>query len=40
LTNVKSVSKLDDYTVAFETNFVESLFRYSLSYVMPNEIDR
>jgi peptide/nickel transport system substrate-binding protein len=34
LTNVKSVSKLDDYTVAFETNFVESLFPYSLSYVM------
>src|SRR6266404_5852514 len=34
LTNVKSVSKLDDYTVAFENNFVESLFPYSLSYVM------
>jgi ABC-type transport system substrate-binding protein len=34
LTNVKSVAKLDDYTVAIETNFVESLFPYSLSYVM------
>src|SRR5258708_3902644 len=34
LTNIKSVSKIDDYTVAFETNFVESLFPYSLSYVM------
>ena len=34
LTNIKSVSKIDDYTVAFETNSVESLFPYSLSYVM------
>jgi len=34
LTNINSVSKLDDYTVAFENNFVESLFPYSLSYVM------
>ena len=34
MTNVKSVSKIDDYTVAFENNFVESLFPYSLSYVM------
>ncbi len=34
LVNVKSVSKIDDHTVAFETNFVESLFPYSLSYVM------
>jgi peptide/nickel transport system substrate-binding protein len=34
LTNIKSVSKIDDYTVAFENNFVESLFPYSLSYVM------
>jgi ABC-type transport system substrate-binding protein len=33
LTNIKSVSKIDDYTVAFENNFVESLFPYSLSYV-------
>jgi ABC-type transport system substrate-binding protein len=31
LTNVKSVSKLDDYTVAFETNFVEP-FPYSLAH--------
>ncbi|MBV9686944.1 MAG: ABC transporter substrate-binding protein, partial [Alphaproteobacteria bacterium] len=34
LTNIKSVDKIDDYTVAFENNFVESLFPYSLSYVM------
>jgi hypothetical protein len=34
LTNIKRVNKIDDYTVAFETNFVESLFPYSLSYVM------
>jgi peptide/nickel transport system substrate-binding protein len=34
LTNVKSVSKIDDYTVAFENNFVESLFPYTLSYVL------
>ena len=34
LTNFKSVSKIDDYTVAFDTNFVESLFPYTLSYIM------
>jgi len=34
LVNVKSVTKVDDYTVAFDNNFVESLFPYSLSYVM------
>ena len=34
LTNVKSVTKIDDYTVAFENNFVESLFPYTLSYVL------
>ena len=34
LTNIKSLTKLDDYTVVFENNFVESLFPYSLSYVM------
>src|SRR5580692_1690281 len=34
LTNVKSVSKIDDYTVAFQNNFVESLFPYTLSYVL------
>jgi peptide/nickel transport system substrate-binding protein len=34
LTNIKSVGKIDDYTVAFENSFVESLFPYSLSYVM------
>ena len=34
LSNIKSVSKIDDHTVAFENNFVESLFPYSLSYVM------
>lgn len=34
LTNVKSVEKVDGMTVAFETHFVESLFPYSLSYVM------
>jgi peptide/nickel transport system substrate-binding protein len=34
LTNFKSVAKIDDYTVAFETNFVESLFPYTLSYVL------
>jgi peptide/nickel transport system substrate-binding protein len=34
LTNVKSVSKIDDYTVAFDNNFVESLFPYTLSYVL------
>jgi peptide/nickel transport system substrate-binding protein len=34
LTNVKSVSKVDDYTVAFENNFTESLFPYTLSYVL------
>ena len=34
LSNVKSVSKIDDHTVIFENNFVESLFPYSLSYIM------
>ena len=34
LTNVKSVSKIDDYTVAFDNNFIESLFPYTLSYVL------
>src|SRR6267143_398132 len=34
LSNVKSVSKIDDYTVVFENNFVESLFPYTLSYVL------
>ena len=34
LTNIKSVEKIDAMTVAFETNFVESLFPYSLSYVL------
>jgi peptide/nickel transport system substrate-binding protein len=34
LTNVKSVTKIDEYTVAFENNFVESLFPYTLSYVL------
>src|SRR4029077_6090349 len=30
----KSVTKIDDYTVAIENNFVESLFPYTLSYVL------
>ena len=34
LTNVKSLDKIDDFTVAFHTNFVESLFPYTLSYVL------
>jgi peptide/nickel transport system substrate-binding protein len=34
LTNFDSVSKIDDDTVAFKTKFVESLFPYTLSYVM------
>ena len=34
LTNFKSITKVDDYTVSIETSFVESLFPYSLSYVM------
>src|SRR5260370_9964256 len=34
LSNVKSVTKIDDYTVAIENNFVESLFPYTLSYVL------
>jgi peptide/nickel transport system substrate-binding protein len=34
LSNVKSVTKIDDYTVVFENNFVESLFPYTLSYVL------
>ena len=34
LSNVKAVTKLDDYTVAIENNFLESLFPYTLSYVL------
>jgi peptide/nickel transport system substrate-binding protein len=34
LSNIKSVTKIDDYTVAFDNNFVESLFPYTLSYVL------
>ena len=34
LTNFDSVSKIDDDTVAFKTKFVESLFPYTLSYVL------
>jgi len=34
LTNIKSVEKIDDYTVGFRNNFVESLFPYTLSYVL------
>jgi ABC-type transport system substrate-binding protein len=34
LSNVKAVTKIDDYTVALENNFVESLFPYTLSYVL------
>src|SRR5580704_6167657 len=33
-TNIKAVSKVDDNTVAFDNNFVESLFPYTLSYIM------
>src|SRR5215469_14935099 len=33
-TNIKSVSKIDDYTVAFDNNFTESLFPYTLSYIL------
>ena len=29
LSNVKSVTKLDDYTIAIENNFLESLFPYT-----------
>ena len=34
LTNVKAVTKIDDNTVAFDNNFVESLFPYTLAYIM------
>jgi len=34
LSNVKAVTKLDDYTVAIENNFLESLFPYTLTYVL------
>jgi ABC-type transport system substrate-binding protein len=34
VTNVESVEKLDDHTVAFTTKFVESLFPYSMSYFL------
>jgi peptide/nickel transport system substrate-binding protein len=33
-TNIKAVTKIDDSTVAFDNNFTESLFPYTLSYVM------
>jgi peptide/nickel transport system substrate-binding protein len=33
-TNIKAVTKVDDFTVAFDNNFTESLFPYTLSYVM------
>ncbi len=33
-TNIKAVSKIDDYTVAFDNNFTESLFPYTLSYIL------
>src|SRR5262252_7940734 len=34
LSNVKAVTKVDDYTVVIENNFVESLFPYTLTYVL------
>ena len=34
LSNVKSVSKIDDYTIAIENNFLKSLFPYTLTYVL------
>jgi len=34
LSNVKTVTKLDDYTIAIENNFLESLFPYTLTYVL------
>src|SRR5262249_42160633 len=34
LSNVKWVSKVDDYTIAIENNFLESLFPYTLTYVL------
>ena len=34
LSNVKSVTKLDDHTIAIENNFLESLFPYTLTYVL------
>src|SRR6516165_6423654 len=34
LSNVKTVTKLDDYTIAIENNFVESLFPYTLTYAL------
>ena len=34
LSNVKAVTKVDDYTVAIENNFVELLFPYTLTYVL------
>jgi ABC-type transport system substrate-binding protein len=33
-TNIKSASKIDDYTIAFDNNFTESLFPYTLSYIL------
>ncbi|MBV8334033.1 MAG: ABC transporter substrate-binding protein [Alphaproteobacteria bacterium] len=34
LSNVKAVTKLDDHTIAIENNFPESLFPYTLTYVL------
>ena len=34
LSNVKAVTKFDDYSVAIENNFVESVFPYTLTYVL------
>src|SRR6516162_7046281 len=34
LSNVKAVTKLYDYTIAIENNFLESLFPYTLTYVL------
>src|ERR1700744_1517547 len=33
-TNIKAVTKVDDHTAAFDNNFTESLFPYTLSYIM------
>jgi len=34
LSNVKAVTKFDDYSVAIENNFVESVFPYTLTYML------
>jgi peptide/nickel transport system substrate-binding protein len=34
LSNVKAVTRIDDFTVAIENNFLESLFPYTLTYVL------